>query len=77
MTRAQLARMMYRIEGSPTGSPANTFPDVPTWADPAVDWLTDPVNVPPYATGYDDGTFRPNTYVTRAQSASWMYNVYA
>ena len=77
ITRAQLARMMYRIAGSPTGSPANTFPDVPTWADPAVDWLTDPAHDPVYATGYLDGTFRPNVYTTRAQAASWMYNVRA
>ena len=68
ITRAQVTRMLYRIAGSPSGAPDHGFTDVPAWVDTAVDWIVDPVNDPPYATGYDDGTFRPNLDITRAQT---------
>ena len=68
ITRAQEARMLYRVAGSPSGSPAHGFTDVPGWVASAVDWLTDPANNPPYATGYPDNTFRPNRDITRAQT---------
>ena len=68
ITRAEMARMLFRIAGEPTGSPANAFPDVPNWVDAAVDWLTDPARTPAYASGYPDGTFRPNNNITRAQT---------
>ena len=68
ITRAQVARMLYRIAGSPQGAPASPFWDKPAWAADAIDWLADPVNAPPYATGYPDGSFRPNDPITRAQT---------
>ena len=33
-----------------------------------MDWLTDPARTPAYASGYPDGTFRPNNNITRAQT---------
>ncbi len=69
ISRGQVTRMLYRIAGSPGGSPANTFTDVPPWVSAAVDWIVDPTNVPPgpYATGYGNNTYRPNLAITRAQ----------
>lgn len=67
ITRGQLTRMQHRIAGEPTG-PANGFSDVAPWLDAAVDWIADPGRVPPYATGYPDGTYRPGAPVTRAET---------
>lgn len=66
ITRAQFAAIVTRFAGA--GVPeAQTFTDVPTdyWAYDAISaasglgWIT----------GYDDGTFRPDATVTRAQVA--------
>ncbi|MBL8779209.1 MAG: S-layer homology domain-containing protein [Acidimicrobiales bacterium] len=76
MTRGKLVKTMWKIEGAPTGSPANTFPDVPDRFDLAVDWMVDPAHVPVYANAFADGTFRPGDATKRSFAATWMYNVY-
>jgi hypothetical protein len=75
ISRAQVTRMLFRVEGSPPGSPANTFSDVPAWVEDAVDWITDPARVPPYATGYSDNTFRPKDAITRAANTRMVCRV--
>ena len=59
--------MLFRTEGSPPGSPAHPFGDVPAWLTASVNWIVDPANVPPYATGYPDTTYRPDNDITRGQ----------
>jgi hypothetical protein len=78
ITRAELARMLYRIEGAPdvSGYPPLAFADVPGWAADAVRWLTNPDNDPRYATGYRDGTFRPDEPITRAELTRMLYRIY-
>jgi hypothetical protein len=76
ITRAAVARMMYRTNGSPGGSPANSFSDVPGWVEAAVNWLADPANVPPYVTGYEDDTFRPYEDITRAETTRMACRVH-
>ena len=71
ITRGEVARMQFRIAGSPGGSPANTFPDVPPWLEDAVDWI-DANN---FMTGYKDGTFRPNDPVSRGELARLTFRV--
>ena len=72
ITRGQVTRATYRVQGSPAGAPPNTYPDVPNWLDPAADWATwdqDGAGPnPPLMTGYNDGTFRPDDDITRAQT---------
>ncbi len=67
ITRAEFTRMQFRIAGSPDGPP-HGFSDVPDWVTPAVDWIADPVRVPPYAGGYPDGTYRPDAPITRGET---------
>ncbi len=69
ISRAQVTRMQFRVAGSPAGSPAHGFSDVEPWVNDAVDWVVDPAHVPPYATGYDDNTYRPNINISRGQVA--------
>ena len=69
ISRAQVTRMQFRVAGSPAGSPAHGFSDVEPWVSDAVDWVVDPAHVPPYATGYDDNTYRPNINISRGQVA--------
>jgi hypothetical protein len=68
ISRAEVARMIFRIAGSPSGSPNHGYSDVPGWVTEAVSWLTDPAHVPPFATGYPGNTFRPELSITRAQT---------
>jgi hypothetical protein len=75
MTRAEVARLLFRVRHQPSGSPPNRFSDVPRWADPAVSWLVDPDNQPPFATGYADGRFRPNQAITRAQFTRMIFRI--
>ncbi|MEL7209619.1 MAG: hypothetical protein AAGK32_15515, partial [Actinomycetota bacterium] len=53
MTRAQLARLVYRLAGSPDVStlPGHGLEDVPPWVDDAVTWLA--------ADPDEDGRFEP------------------
>jgi len=66
MTRAEFAAMMARLRGlSPSGTSA--FPDVGNhWATGYINILT--VSVPGAIIGYEDGTFRPDAFITRAEA---------
>ena len=68
ISRGQVTRMLFRSQGSPPGSPPNTFTDVPDWIDKAVDWIADPARTPPYANGYTDNTYRPDNNISRAEN---------
>jgi lysophospholipase L1-like esterase len=71
ITRAQVIRAIHRIAGTPAATAANTFPDVPTWVDDAVSWAVEHT----YMTGYQDGTFRPNASITRAEVARLLFRL--
>ena len=73
MTRAQVARLLYRIAGTAdTDSlPAHGFIDVPSWADDAITWLS----AYDYANGYPDQTFRPRALITRAEYTRMQHRV--
>jgi len=74
VTRSAMAAFLFRLsgdEGSYTPPGAATFPDVST-AHPfflEVEWLEDSG----ITGGYDDGTFRPSSPVTRQAMAAFVY----
>jgi hypothetical protein len=68
ISRGEVTRMLFRVQGSPPGSPPNTFRDVPAWITDAVDWIADPARTPPYATGYPGNLFKPDNDITRAEN---------
>ena len=65
MTRAMLVTVLYRCSGSPKVSGSNDFGDVPAglWYTDAVIWVAEQKIV----AGYEDGTFRPGSAVTRQE----------
>ena len=71
VTRAQLAAILWRLEGSPAPVSAAGFSDVAdgAWYAGAVRWAADSGVVK----GYADGRFRPNDAVTREQMATLLY----
>ena len=71
LTRAMLVAMLHRLEGSPAAS-GGTFTDVADgdWYAQAVNWAAS-VGV---VNGFDDGTFQPNTAITREQLAAILRN---
>ena len=73
ITRAQVVRLLYREAGSPAVDvyPAHGFSDVPPWVEDAVRWAAGE----DIATGYDDGTFRPNEPITRAAVVRMKYRL--
>jgi len=66
MTRAEFTAMMARFRGLvPYG--VSTFPDASDhWATGYINILT--VSVPGAIIGYEDGTFRPDAFITRAEA---------
>lgn len=68
--RAQAVMWLWRLAGSPTGSPAADFDDVPAgaWFRPGLDWAVDQGIV----RGFGD-QFRPQGNVNRAQLAWWLW----
>jgi uncharacterized repeat protein (TIGR02543 family) len=72
ITRAQVATIFYRLLDDNTRaiyfSDSNDFSDVADdyWANKAISTLTNAGII----TGFQDGTFRPNAYITRAQFAA-------
>jgi hypothetical protein len=76
ITRAAVSRMLFRIAGSPGGSPAHSFTDVPGWVEGAVDWITDPARTPPYATGFGN-QFKPLDNINRAQTTRMVCRINA
>ena len=73
ITRAQVARLLYRVAGSPSvaGLPAHGLSDVPLWVEDAVTWLV----ANSHMTGYPDGKFRPNVPISRGQVTRVTYRV--
>ena len=70
-SRAMLTVMLWRLGGSPTFNYAMQFSDVDSgkWYTEAVRWAAS-TNV---VTGFTDGTFRPDSAVTREQMAAVLY----
>ena len=74
LSRAEAARVLHRLAGSPDVSGVEQrFDDVPPWADAAVRWLTN-TGEPPYATGFGDG-FRPRRPVSRAELVRMVFRI--
>ena len=71
VTRAQLAAILWRLEGNPAPVSTADFSDVAdgVWYAVAVRWAADSGVVK----GYADGRFRPNDAVTREQMATLLY----
>ena len=71
LSRAMLVAVLHRLEGSPAAS-AGDFTDVSDgdWYAQAVNWAAS-VGV---VNGFDDGTFQPNTAITREQLAAILCN---
>ena len=71
VTRAQLAAILWRLEGSPAPVSTADFSDVAdgAWYAEAVRWAVGSGMVK----GYADGRFRPNDAVTREQMAALLY----
>lgn len=73
VTRGQMATFLWRLEGSPGGSPPSGFSDVSTgrYYAPAIDWLL--------ARGITTGTspteYSPEDPVTRAQMATFLWRL--
>ena len=71
MSRAMLATVLWRMEGQPAPTGANTFTDVPAgqWYTDAVTWAAEQGIV----TGTGNGLFDPNGDITREQLAVMLY----
>ncbi len=71
LSRAMLVAVLHRLEGSPAAS-VGDFSDVAVgdWYAQAVNWAAS-VGV---VNGFDDGTFQPNTAITREQMAAILRN---
>ena len=71
LSRAMLVAVLHRLEGSPAAS-GGDFTDVADgdWYAQAVNWAAS-VGV---VNGFDDGTFQPNTAITREQLAAILRN---
>ena len=70
-TRAMLATLIYRLEGSPTVTFSNNFSDVKEtdWYASAVSWAAKNNLV----NGYEDKTFAPNKAITREEMFTLLY----
>lgn len=73
LTRAQLATVLYRIEGEPAVTGTDAFTDTPdgAWYSDAVLWASQKEVM----SGYGGGLFGPNDPVTREQMTAilWRY----
>jgi len=71
LTRAMLVTILYRAEGEPEMKDAQWFEDVAKgqWYSDAVAWAT----FNGITTGYGDGNFGPDDYITREQIATIMF----
>ena len=72
VTRGQVAAFMWRMEGSPTGSPSHSFADVfAPWQQAPVSWMT----AQTIAAGTSPTTFSPDDPVTRGQVAAMLHRL--
>lgn len=71
LTRAQMAVILWRMEGSPDIDYSEAFPDVSadTWYTEAVLWA----NEAGVATGYQNGNFGASNNINREQLATMLY----
>ena len=71
LTRAQLATVLYRIEGAPAVTGTDTFTDTADnlWYSDAVLWISQQKIME----GYGGGRFGPNDPVTREQMTTILY----
>lgn len=71
VSRQALASFLYKMAGSPAQSGATGFTDVPAdhLFSAAIGWLASEG----IASGYQDGSFQPNTPVSRQAAASMIY----
>ena len=71
ITRAEVAQMLWRLEGAPTATIELNFSDVAAdaWYTEAVRWAVESETF----LGYGDGTFGPNDIITREQLAAVMF----
>lgn len=71
MTRAEVVRVLYAIEGEPEAKATDKYSDVPKneWYAEEVAWAST-VGV---VSGYPDGTFRPQLSVSRQDFVSMLY----
>ena len=69
ITRAQVARMIWRLAGEPPTDHRHGWSDGRPWVDPALDWIDDNGLM----TGWDDGTFRPDESISRAAIARLLF----
>jgi len=70
VTRAEMAVFLWRLEGSPEGSPPASFMDVPasSFAASAVDWLLDSGTT----MGCTSTNYCPQEHVTRAEIFTFL-----
>lgn len=69
-----MATFLWRAAGSPTGSPPNSFSDVPSnsYYSEAVSWLV----AEGITAGTAPGVFSPSQQVTRAQMATFLWRAH-
>jgi hypothetical protein len=72
LTRGQMASLLQRALHLPPGDP-NRFPDAGTTHAAAIG----AISRAGISTGFGDGTFRPNEYVTRGQMATFLTKAFA
>lgn len=72
LTRGMLVTILWRMEGSPNVYSEKIFPDVKPdqYYFSAVKWAY----ISKVVSGHDDGTFKPNAYITRQQLAVMIHN---
>ncbi len=71
VTRAEMAGILWNLEGQPVVDYENPFPDVPAneWYTEAIRWAAS-VEV---VSGCGDGTFKPEENINREQMAAMLY----
>ncbi len=71
VTRGMAALLLYRLAGSPAVDGKNTFRDLPKgeWYTEAAVWAAENDILP----GLEDGTFAPDTVISRQQTAVSLY----
>ena len=71
VTRAQMAGILWNLEGQPVVNYLMTFTDVPDgkWYTEAIRWAASEGII----SGYGDNTFKPEDIITREQMAAMLY----